>query len=81
VSVLNNNDKLIEHLQNIDSSLHAIDKTLIKQEENLKEHMRRTELLEADLKPIKKHVSMIQGAGSLIVFISIIGGIVKLFLR
>lgn len=59
---------LEERFSKLDERLHSIDKTLVKQEENIAEHIRRTELLEQDLKPIKSHVNQVKGAG---VFIGI----------
>lgn len=41
----------------------------------LQEHIRRTELLEEDIKPIKRHVWMIEGAVKLIGLIGIFAGI------
>lgn len=41
--------------------LGSIDTTLAAQHEVLKEHIRRTEILEEDVKPIKAHVAMISG--------------------
>lgn len=58
-----------EKLDKIVDKMHSIDKTLVKQEENLKQHMYRTKLAEqrldnidTDLKPIKNHVQRLNGA-------------------
>lgn len=94
-------DKVLERIEKLDERLErklgavedrllSIDKTLVKQEENLKEHMRRTELAEKsiervdhDLKPIKKHVAMLQGTVKLISIVStivvLIGAILKIY--
>lgn len=37
----------------------SIDVTLVKQHESLKHHIKRTEILEQELRPIKKHVSTV----------------------
>lgn len=61
-----------------------------KQEENLKEHMRRTDILEKtseqlynELKPIKIHVNRIDGVlkflGLLSLVVSLISGLLKIF--
>lgn len=62
-------DKISDHVEIVKESLHRMDKTLVRQEENLREHMRRTDLNEKsiesvrdDLKPIKRHVNMLEGA-------------------
>jgi biopolymer transport protein ExbB/TolQ len=52
----------------------------------LEEHMRRTEaneraieMLAEDLKPIRKHVNMVQGAAALLGLIATIAGIIAVF--
>lgn len=59
-------NKNLDLLINIDARLDSVDRTLIKQEENLKQHMYRTELaekrlelIESELKPVKNHVTSI----------------------
>jgi hypothetical protein len=62
-------ERVIQQLDTLDSRLDSVDRTLVKQEENLKEHMRRTELLEKqhdkllheELLPIKSHVEQVKG--------------------
>lgn len=71
--------QVIEKLDKLDDRLDSMDKTLVKQEVNLKEHMRRTALLEDELKPVKKHVSHVEGAFKLLGALSLIGGLLKLF--
>jgi hypothetical protein len=76
-------EKLLEKLSDdANSKLHDIDKTLVKQEENLKEHMRRTELaekrldaIEQDLRPVKKHIARLDGVAKFLGFIALIVGI------
>ncbi len=55
--------------------LGSIDTTLVQQHVILAEHIRRTELLEKDIQPIKRHVYMVQGAFALITLISLLIGI------
>lgn len=43
----------------------------------LKEHIRRTELLEDDVKPIKKHVYMVEGALKFVGILGILAGILE----
>ena len=52
-------DKILEHVG-------AIDVTLGMQQVSLDEHIRRTALLESEMKPVKKHIHMMQGAIKLI---------------
>lgn len=67
-------DKVVEHIS-------SIDVTLAKQHISLKDHIRRTELLEQQVEPIKKHVNMVQGALKLIGLVSVCLGIVELILK
>lgn len=68
--------KIDRHYESTDSRLASIEKTQVKQEANLGEHMRRTELLESgqtgilsyiktiekeDIAPIKRHVHIVEG--------------------
>ena len=60
----------------LDENMTTMDKTLVKQEANLAEHMRRTELLEiqhaqieSELEPVKNHVNQIKGVLKLLSFI------------
>ena len=65
-------ERAIHQLDKLDDKLDSVDKTLVKQEENLREHMRRTEILESqhadlsshmdeELEPIKTHVAQVKG--------------------
>jgi hypothetical protein len=60
----------------IDARIDDIDKTLVRQEENLKQHMYRTELaekrlelIEEDIQPIKDHVNSVKTVLNLIAFL------------
>ena len=76
--------RAVDQLDKLDDRLDNVDKTLVRQEENLREHMRRTELLEDqlsthqyhvdhELEPIKTHVSQVR---VVIKFIIAVSGIV-----
>ena len=54
-------NKLDSKIDKLDERLDSIDKTLVRQEEQLAYHIKRTNLLEADLKPVKRHVAHIEG--------------------
>lgn len=80
---------IIEKLEKLDSRIDNIDITLAKQSvilENqhasLEVHIKRTDLLEAKLEPVEKHVDMVAGALKLIgligAMIGIITGLLKL---
>lgn len=80
-------NRVIAQLDKLDDKLESVDKTLVKQEENLREHMRRTELLEKqheqlqseiheELEPVKAHVNQVKGiAKFLAAAIPIIGAV------
>lgn len=76
-------DETIEaRLSEIERTLHEIDKTLALNTQHLGEHMRRTELLEKDVRPVVKHVEQMRGAGKLLgilALIATIAGLVSFF--
>lgn len=59
-------DKVVEHIG-------SIDVTLGKQHVSLCEHIRRTELLEQEVEPIKKHVAMVSGVIKLVLILASVG--------
>lgn len=70
----------------VDRRLNSIDRTMLKQENNLEKHMYRTELAEKnietlrnDIKPIKRHVFVLEAVlkllGILIVGASTVAGL------
>lgn len=75
-------NRIENKLDEVVSRIGSIDVTLGMQEVSLADHIRRTELLENDLKPIKIHVAMISGALKLLglssVIVSIIYGITRI---
>lgn len=75
--VLEKLDKLDSKVDRLDGRLDSVDKTLAVNTEQLAGHMRRTELLEADLKPIKKHVGHVEGGMKLLGVVAVIVGILK----
>lgn len=68
--------KIEDMLEKIDTRLDNMDMTLVKQEANLAEHMRRTEILESELRPLKSHVDKVKGG---IQLIKIIGSTLVVF--
>lgn len=80
-------DRLERKTDAIEARLNDIDKILIKQEENLKQHMARTEILEKshkemheELMPIKKVFTVAWGICRIIAGLAMVAGIVKVFL-
>ncbi len=72
-------DRIEEKLDTTNQHLASIDTTLAVQAEQLKEHIKRTALLEQELKPIKKHVDMVSGAMKLITILGVLAGIYAIF--
>lgn len=73
---------IMDRLDRLDSHLSGIDKTLVKQEANLEKHMLRTDqnetmiqIIAEDIKPVKKHVTQVEGILKFIGLISLILGI------
>lgn len=59
-------ERMEKKLDDVADHLSSIDITLTAQHISLKDHMRRTALLEKEIAPIKKHVYMAQGAAGLL---------------
>lgn len=53
--------RLEDKLDKVIESVASIDKTLAGQAVQLADHIRRTALLEDDLKPVKEHVQRLKG--------------------
>ena len=82
-------DQIFKKLDKLDGHLNSIDKTLVRHDENLKNHLYRTELLEkqtellaAEMKPIARHVDQVSAVlkflGILATALSLVMGILKL---
>ena len=65
-------ERFDDKLTIISDRLGSIDVTLAKQNIQLTEHIRRTAILEAEIKPIRKHVTVVQGVGASLGVISVI---------
>lgn len=63
-------DHVIDKIENINVTLAA-------QHESLKDHIRRTELLEEEVKPLLKHDHMAMGILKLFGFLALIGTITE----
>lgn len=73
-------DMLEGRLTSIESTLHNMDKTLAVNTEHLADHMRRTALIEEELKPVVKHVEQMRGAAKLLGLLALIATIASLFM-
>jgi len=76
-----NNERIYEVLDKISEDISDLKVTSAKQEENIKEHIRRTEVAEENLtmlrqeiEPLKQHVIAINGVLKIIGLISVVIG-------
>lgn len=65
-------DRIESKIDKQSERINSIDVTLAEQHISLKEHMRRTSLLEEQLKPIQSHVDM---TTAILKIIAVLGGI------
>ena len=76
---MDSSTKFERKLDKITDKLSSIDVTLAAQHESLKEHMRRTELLERQLEPLKEktasHASVLKFMS--VIVVAIIGKVIK----
>lgn len=76
-------DKRLERIEtkidHITDKIVSLDITSAKQQTSLDEHIRRTNLLEEEIRPIKKHVDRVNGALSVIGFIAVLVEVYKAF--
>lgn len=61
-------EKIDKKLDNIDQRLDNIDTKLAVYNEQLKIHIKRTEMLERDVSPIKDHVNQLKGIAKFTTF-------------
>lgn len=66
-------------LESVSKTLIKIDKTLLLQQQQLAEHMRRTDLLEKELKPVTKFQQQFIGAGKLLGILAVIATIATIW--
>lgn len=74
-------DRIEDKVDTISDKLGATNEILAAQHESLKQHMRRSDLLEEAIKPLQKHVSMVDGALKLIGLLAAMAAIAELLLR
>lgn len=73
-------DRIEAKIDDLDSRVDSVDKTLVSQHEQLVMHIKRTELLELALDPVKAHVEQIRGAGKLLAIIVALAAIAEAFI-
>ena len=73
--------RIEDKLDDTAQRLTNIDVTLAAQHVSIKEHIRRTNILEAEMKPIKTHVDMVKGGLKLIAIAAMVAGIIEVISR
>lgn len=70
-------NRIEEKLDKVADRLTSIDVTLGRQEEQLAYHIKRTDMLEEQLAPVKTHVAMVNGALKLVGILGVLGAIIE----
>jgi hypothetical protein len=78
---MSDSKRLDTYLERIAERLTSMDITLAKQSVLLDEHIKRTNLLEEQIRPIQKHVAMVNGALKALGVLALILGIVEAIAR
>lgn len=78
-------DKRLQRIEDkLDDAAHritSIDVTLAAQHVSLREHIKRSDLLEAQMKPIERKINMVEGALKLIGLIAVLVGIAEILVK
>lgn len=73
--------RILDKIDKIDDKISTIDSTLLRNTITLEEHVRRTSILEAEIKPLKKHVILVESffkiTGFVVTIAGILAGIIK----
>lgn len=68
--------RIEEKVDKVVDSIARIDVTLAAQHESLKYHIKRTDMLETDIKPLEAHVHAVQGILKMVGLVSVMAGVV-----
>jgi hypothetical protein len=74
-------NRLESKIDHVVEKINSIDSTLSAQHESLKYHIKRTDLLEKQVKPIEAHVNRINGALRLISATGVVYALIRLLLK
>jgi len=74
-------ERIEDKLDKVSDHISSIDVTIAQQHLSLKEHIRRTNLLEQDMKPVKQHVIMINGVLKFIGLLATLLGLAATFTK
>lgn len=70
-------ERIEQKLDSVSDRLSSIDTTLAAQHESLKQHMKRSDLLEAQVEPLKRHVAMVEGIARAIGGVAVLAAILE----
>lgn len=70
-------ERIEDKIDKLGDKLSSVDVTLAAQHESLKLHMKRSDMLEAQLEPVKRHVAMVSGALKALGGVAILAGIIE----
>ncbi len=73
-------DRVHDKLDKVVESISEINVTLAKQSVSLEEHIKRSNMLEAKMVPVEKHVAMVNGALKFIGLLGILAGILEVII-
>jgi len=83
-TILEKINAVSDDIKEVKEKIYAIDLTLVKQEANIQEHMKRSDYLEKlyfeieeELKPIQEHVSQVHGVAK---FLGVLGASITFIL-
>lgn len=75
--------EITKSLERLDTSVDSINVTLAKQEVHLADHIRRTELLEEEMRPVRDHVNRINALmlllGGILALLGAVKTVVEIF--
>ena len=77
----NDRDRLHNKVDKLDEKLDIIDTHLAVYNEQLKIHIKRTELIEADVAPIKEYIIQLNGAIKVVTYIVGISGTIVAIIK
>lgn len=69
--------RIEDKLDLLTDKVYSIDKTMDRNTNSLEVHIKRTEILEAEMKPVKSHVNLMNNIAKIIIFLGILAAIYK----
>lgn len=80
-------DRLDSKIDKLDESLNKINITMIRNTDSLEYHIKRTDILQAEvkkidegIKPLEKHLHYVHGIAKGLGLLALLAGIIKLFI-